>query len=928
MDSHESLEKRCQLPYAVEYAKSGRAACKACRELISEGSMRISALEPSRFFDGLQDNWHHSNRINESSIKGMDLLRWEDQEIVRGKLEAFNSSKSKPEISRTSPVPNNFTQLEADYSATNRGKCDICKDFFHKDELKLKRKSKWNHAVCVFTNGCTYEGEVSNIVGFDALKEAEKDLLLLLEQQQKVPQPVAKPESKDEAESMNSAGNGNPTAADVSGDCVVVDDGLSTAGTSAKMEKKASHVKLEQPEAKRPRNENDPADEEKNRRKEKLKGQSDVMWELRKALENVSKNDLIDMLKSNNIEVPKESTKIVERVVDFGTFGKPAPCPKCLGQLVYSCSHKTYVCLGYVSEFTKCTHIDKNPTRSPFAIPRNIVIKYEFLRTAPFNKYLSERIYSLEDQAVIVKGAQSAFKKYGFQQEGRSAFEIFEGDYKTVQLGMATQVVKKGTVVDSEFSDPTSYHVFRDETGIYSAAMSMTDAADNRNSYYKLQLLKHDSYDYKYVLFRSWGRVGTAVGGTCEDQFSNEASAIQKFHFHFHEKTGNQWQNRKYFRKFAGKMNFVENDYKEFEEDVEVVAPGSKTTLPSGVKTVLMAIFDVRNMKAAMQSFELDLEKMPLGKLSKEQIMKAFNVLSELQNALLAEKPSREKIIDITNKFYTYIPHNFGMREPILLDNVGILKQKTEMLDALLEIQYAYETVKNDKKKIPATLDPVDAHYKELRCDMEPLPHDTAEFAVLKKYLKNSVGSTHVVKYELLDILKLKRHGEEEKFQWQLGNRMLLWHGSLKMNYVGILSQGLRIAPPEAPVTGYMFGKGVYFADMFTKSSFYCRTNPGEEGYMLLCEVALGTCKEELHSVGHSANSIKGFGSVKGVGRESPNRLDDHAHPDGYVIPLGKAKIDTALNSALLYNEYIVYNTNQIKMRYLVRLRFNESRHK
>ena len=26
--------------------------------------------------------------------------------------------------------------------------------------------------------------------------------------------------------------------------------------------------------------------------------------------------------------------------------------------------------------------------------------------------------------------------------------------------------------------------------------------------------------------------------------------------------------------------------------------------------------------------------------------------------------------------------------------------------------------------------------------------------------------------------------------------------------------QGLRIAPPEAPVTGYMFDKGVYFADM------------------------------------------------------------------------------------------------------------------
>ena len=34
--------------------------------------------------------------------------------------------------------------------------------------------------------------------------------------------------------------------------------------------------------------------------------------------------------------------------------------------------------------------------------------------------------------------------------------------------------------------------------------------------------------------------------------------------------------------------------------------------------------------------------------------------------------------------------------------------------------------------------------------------------------------------------------------------RMLLWHGSQLTNWVGIISQGLRIAPPEAPVTGYM----------------------------------------------------------------------------------------------------------------------------
>lgn len=52
----------------------------------------------------------------------------------------------------------------------------------------------------------------------------------------------------------------------------------------------------------------------------------------------------------------------------------------------------------------------------------------------------------------------------------------------------------------------------------------------------------------------------------------------------------------------------------------------------------------------------------------------------------------------------------------------------------------------------------------------------------------------------------------------------------------GIL--GLRIAPPEAPATGYMFGKGVYFADMFSKSANYCyASNALTTGVLLLCEV-------------------------------------------------------------------------------------------
>ena len=78
---------------------------------------------------------------------------------------------------------------------------------------------------------------------------------------------------------------------------------------------------------------------------------------------------------------------------------------------------------------------------------------------------------------------------------------------------------------------------------------------------------------------------------------------------------------------------------------------------------------------------------------------------------------------------------------------------------------------------------------------------------------------------------------------------MLLWHGSRLTNYVGILSQGLRIAPPEAPSTGYMFGKGVYFADMVSKSANYCyASTQNNVSCMLLCEVALGNMNEKFYA--------------------------------------------------------------------------------
>ena len=94
------------------------------------------------------------------------------------------------------------------------------------------------------------------------------------------------------------------------------------------------------------------------------------------------------------------------------------------------------------------------------------------------------------------------------------------------------------------------------------------------------------------------------------------------------------------------------------------------------------------------------------------------------------------------------------------------------------------------------------------------------------------------------ELFSLEKPSETQNFL-DCGNRQLLFHGSRLSNWAGILGQGLRIAPPEAPVTGYMFGKGVYFADMSSKAANYCFPSRSQPyGLLLVCEVSKGASRE------------------------------------------------------------------------------------
>ncbi|KAF5557973.1 hypothetical protein FPHYL_7568 [Fusarium phyllophilum] len=524
------------------------------------------------------------------------------------------------------------------------------------------------------------------------------------------------------------------------------------------------------------------------------------------------------------------------------------------------------------------------------------------------------------------------------------------------------QFIKKKDVaipLDEHCTLPT-YQVYVDpDSGlIYDASLNQTNSSANNNKFYRIQVLKNPkSTDFK--TWTRWGRVGemgqkAILGnGTVDD-------AIKQFQKKFKDKSGLAWDNRTDNPK-PGKYAFVERSYnpdsdddddeeddnkavkKEADGEEENASP-PECTLEKPVKELMELIFNQQYFQQTMTSLNYDANKLPLGKLSKTTITRGFQQLKDLDAliddpTLAASKWNMSMSAateHLSNTYYSFIPHAFGRnRPPIIRDNT-LLKREIELLESLSKMKVAAEMMKSDPKTRD-TVHPLDRQFQGLGLEeMTPLDHKGSEFSHIKNYLNESRGSTHNMSYTVKDIFRIERQGEFKRFDDSeyskiSSDRRLLWHGSRATNYGGILSQGLRIAPPEAPVSGYMFGKGIYLADMSSKSAGYCCSyNTGGEALLLLCEAELGDPIQKLVDSSCNAGTDakkKGMHSTWGQGRTGPSKWIDagvvHESLKGIKMPDPNVKPgDTNVSGAgLYYNEYICYDVAQVKLRYLLRVK-------
>ncbi|KAK4728081.1 hypothetical protein R3W88_021069 [Solanum pinnatisectum] len=390
--------------------------------------------------------------------------------------------------------------------------------------------------------------------------------------------------------------------------------------------------------------------------------------------------------------------------------------------------------------------------------------------------------------------------------------------------------------------------------------------------------------------------------------------ATSEFERKFYEKTKNCWSNRKDFFCQPKQYAWLEMDYDENGEDSSIqgqsiLVPKSRpreTKLEAPIAKFISLICDINMMRQQMVEIGLAFFLHHNGSYLDIHhvycncyiflllLNRGYDVLKNIADVI--GQSNRTLLEDLSSQFYTVIPHDFGFQKmcEFVIDTLPKLKRKIEMVEALGEIEV---TTKLLEDNADIQEDPLYYQYEQLGCKLVPVEVSSQEFLMIENYMKNTHAKTHSgYAVDIVQVFRASRNGETERFQKfsDMSNRMLLWHGSRLTNWAGILSQG----------------SGSHEVQNLTT-------------FLLPLQVALGDMNELLSANSDADRLPSGKLSTKAVGAMAPDFKEAQILEDGIIVPLGNPKERPKHEGNLLHNEYIVYNVEQIRMRYVIQVEFN-----
>ena len=484
-----------------------------------------------------------------------------------------------------------------------------------------------------------------------------------------------------------------------------------------------------------------------------------------------------------------------------------------------------------------------------------------------------------------------------------------------------------------------SVEVFHSAEGHpYGCTLNFTDVRSNSNKYYIIQLLKTISAK-EWYLFTRWGRVGEKGRWNVVTMHSQH-SAVTAFMRSYRKKTSNSWGDPKGFEPRDGKYYRLEMAKIDVEEE-EVQSGAADVDMEDAVRDVIVLISDTKIHMQALQTFNIDTKKMPLGKISDPQIDKAYRILFAINAIIEAVENGtwersrkildlpvnhvEEELLELSSRFWTNVPYSCGWNRPPVVDTLKFVERLTELLEVMKNAEIA--------GKITRRFNNVGDIYLKMNAGLEVVK-DPNERRIVTTFVTGTHAPTHQCKIEVLEAFRIAKDEKDDTQRCfgEMNDHRLFVHGSRMSNFFGILSTGIRLPHPTQVANGSVLGRGIYFADVMTKSVNYCRMEETDNiGFVALCEVALGDNPDIRETIVPMNEYAPESDQTSRWALGKTTIADEHYATlntdDGFVtnvkVPQGPLtdRKDLGSSASFLYNEFVIFDTRQYRFRYLLKIR-------
>ncbi|KAL2081076.1 hypothetical protein ACEWY4_022929 [Coilia grayii] len=234
------------------------------------------------------------------------------------------------------------------------------------------------------------------------------------------------------------------------------------------------------------------------------------------------------------------------------------------------------------------------------------------------------------------------------------------------------------------------------------------------------------------------------------------------------------------------------------------------------------------------------------------------------------------------------LPHTLPDTLPI----AKLVSQALDLCQVLRDTLAVNEVVM--RSFIPSSL----GKYRALGCSIQSLHPQSPDYHTVTQLLQHNDSHSEI---KIHNVFHVQRGVELQMFREELGNVKPLLHSTGPASFVGILSRGLLL--PRVGVESHgvertdvgFLGGGIYFSDSFSTSVKYSRPSVTDGSRLLLvCEVALGRCREFRKRDTTLTSAPEGYDSVHGVRNTAnqPSEFED--------------------------DEYVVYSPDQVRLKYVV----------